>query len=41
MGKSTRKVDKGEQPAPVAASSQQPTQKHADFLYFQYIENFL
>ena len=31
MGKSTQKVDKGEQPAPVAASSQQPTKKN-DFL---------
>ena len=27
MGKSTQKVDKGEQLAPVAASSQQPTKK--------------
>ena len=35
MGKSTQKVDiaSSQQPAPVAASSQQPTKKNADFLY--------
>ena len=41
MGKSTQKVDKGEQLAPVAASSQQPVasslQKNADILLIFYI----
>ena len=38
MGKSTQKVDlaSSQQPAPVAASSQQPTKNNADLIYFQY-----
>jgi hypothetical protein len=42
QGTSFFRVARGTDPIVAAtASSQQPAQKNADFLYFQYIENFL